>query len=519
MNNLIAVHGGHNATVSLYKDGVYHNVELERLFKRRYFSLIEASYSEFADAMSRVLDVAKNHWGIENNFDSCQHMAQVEPHHLTALRATVVANEYVYCQHHYSHATSALYQSPFDRALIISYDGGGNDGWFNLYNAEKGKDLQLIHQFSMNLGTVYGLFGYPIKEIKSGNKAVLTSFLSLAGKIMGLAAYGTPKPEWMGQFQSFYMNCKRGDPAAIENFGHSLGEDFSLDSLCEQKAYDLAATSQRAFEELVLGQICPFINSCRLPVIMVGGCALNVLLNERIRKIANNQIFVPPNPDDGGLSFGMLANLTRPKDAVVLTYSGLPILDMENLPAAVQKYGATNYTLESIAALLKEGKIIGVMRDDSEHGPRALGNRSIICDPSFPAMKDILNAGIKFREWFRPFAPVVCEEDSAKYFDLDLPSQYMSYASKVNAEWLNKLPAITHVDGTARVQTVKQTENEWLYNLLQQWKSISPHGVLLNTSFNIKGKPILTTVEAALEVLDTTKIDYVIIDNWLFKKG
>jgi predicted NodU family carbamoyl transferase len=167
---------------------------------------------------------------------------------------------------------------------------------------------------------------------------------------------------------------------------------------------------------------------------------------------------------------------------------------------------------------LIEGKIIGIARDRSEHGPRALGNRSIICNPSLPEMKDILNAKVKHREWYRPFAPVVRLEDVNKYFEWDKESRWMSFCPKVREEWREKLTSITHVDGTARVQTVTRKQNKWLYDLLTKFEKKTGVGVLLNTSFNVDGKPILSTVKDAFTILEKTELDCLIIENYYFKK-
>jgi len=512
--SLIAVHGGHNAAVSFFADGRYFNVELERLFRHRYFSLFEVSADELAGALGEVLHLAQRSWGIENDFDTC--ISMVLGDHEQALRNTVRARSYQKANHHESHAAAALYQSPFQEALVVSFDGGGNDGYFNVYRAQKGEELRRVAAFPMNVGTVYGLFGCPVREIRSADKTKVTLFLALAGKMMGLAAYGTVRPEWRAAFQRFYRTAHV--ISHLDELGESIGEDLGMDAVSGQKAYDIAATSQHVFEELALDCLVPLLDLVDLPLCLTGGCALNVLLNERLRKLTQNRIFVPPNPDDGGLAFGMLAEVTRPRAPICTTYSGLPILDVDRLEAAAKEHQATRYTLEELARLFKDGKIVGVMREDSEHGPRALGNRSILCDPSFPEMKDVLNARVKYREWFRPFAPVVREEDVAIYFDLDMPSPYMSFASKVKPEWIERIPAIVHVDGTARVQTVTAQQHAWLHELLGVWKRVSPHGVLLNTSFNIKGLPILTTIEDALHVLRSTEIDYVVIGPWLFSR-
>ncbi|HYE67517.1 MAG TPA: carbamoyltransferase C-terminal domain-containing protein, partial [Anaerovoracaceae bacterium] len=154
----------------------------------------------------------------------------------------------------------------------------------------------------------------------------------------------------------------------------------------------------------------------------------------------------------------------------------------------------------------------------SECGPRALGNRSIICDPSGAGKKDLINEKIKHREWFRPFAPVVKAEDVEKYFDFSGESRFMSYAPTVRTEYIDIIPAVVHKDATARVQTVTRAQNKFLYNLLDEFERISGIGVLLNTSLNIKGLPILTTLRDAFDVWNSTELDALYIEGWLFEK-
>jgi carbamoyltransferase len=171
-----------------------------------------------------------------------------------------------------------------------------------------------------------------------------------------------------------------------------------------------------------------------------------------------------------------------------------------------------------LAQDLLDGKIVGVARGKPEHGPRALGNRRIHSNPSIPDMKDTLNEKVKHREWYRPFAPVVRLEDVSKYFEWEGESRWMSFCPKVKEEWREKLAAITHIDGTARVQTVTREQNEWLYDLLTEFDRINGVGVLLNTSFNVDGKPILSSIKDAFKILESTQMDGLVIENYYFKK-
>jgi carbamoyltransferase len=171
-----------------------------------------------------------------------------------------------------------------------------------------------------------------------------------------------------------------------------------------------------------------------------------------------------------------------------------------------------------LADYIASGKIIGVVRDRCEHGPRALGNRSILCNPSIRDMKDTLNAKVKGREYYRPFAPVVRLEDVSKYFEWEGETRWMSFCPKVREEYRDRLAAITHIDGTARVQTVTKEQNKFLYELLTELHNKTGIGVLLNTSFNIAGKPILNTYKEALWVLENKELDAVVLETFIIHK-
>ena len=215
---------------------------------------------------------------------------------------------------------------------------------------------------------------------------------------------------------------------------------------------------------------------------------------------------------------GMILNHIKPKTAIDVTYAGLPILDRHTLMSHVEERRGRELDIDNLTDDLSNGKIVGVVRGTSEHGPRALGNRSIICNPAYPDMKDILNAKVKNREWYRPFAPVCKLEDVEKYFDFEGESRWMSFCPTVKEEWREKLVSITHVDGTARVQTVTEEQNPWLYNLLTEFEKKSGIGVLLNTSFNINGKPILSRYSDAFKLYDKTEMDCLLLEDYYFRK-
>jgi predicted NodU family carbamoyl transferase len=256
-------------------------------------------------------------------------------------------------------------------------------------------------------------------------------------------------------------------------------------------------------------------------VVFSGGSALNVLFNDILQRKFNINLFVPPNPADQGIPYGMLVQWMVDNDIEYsreeTTYSGQKIQDLDELPHYIDLYAGEGATVSEIASILKDDKIIGFVQGGMEVGARALGNRSILADPKGADKKDKVNE-VKRREAYRPFAPVCRLEDVETYFDsvrYDNLS-YMNFAINTREEHIDKLRAVTHIDGTARVQTVTKEQNKILHDLLSEFD-----GVLLNTSFNVKGSPILNTLKEAFYMLDETTLDHLVVvdDNqliWIF---
>lgn len=306
-----------------------------------------------------------------------------------------------------------------------------------------------------------------------------------------------------------------------------------VERIDNEKAFNMAATLQLACEELFFEYATPYLERYpKVPIVLAGGGALNIVLNSRIVRETKRPVFVGPDPSDCGIALGSMLGYLRPEAPQSDPYNGLPILDIDSLSSYVMEYVGINSDLskyrfianvktqlQEVAQIIFNGKILGVMRGKSERGPRALGNRSIICSATIPFIKDKLNAKIKFREWFRPFAPIVRFEDVNKYFEWNKESRYMNFCINVRKEFKEALHAITHVDGTARVQTIKRDQNWFMYDLLSELNNISGIGVLVNTSFNVNGRPLINTVKDAFHMLEKTELDGIIVENTLiFKK-
>tara|TARA_Y100000592_G_scaffold33638_2_gene53347 strand:+ start:5733 stop:7304 length:1572 start_codon:yes stop_codon:yes gene_type:complete len=521
MKNLVSIFAGHDANVSFYnaKTDEYYTIEVERLVKKRYFRLHEDNNPEYQkEILTLCREIAEEDWGIENDYEAVLVSTDgyIQPPS-TLKEVFNTENVRTIARHHETHAASAFYMSPFEEALVVSYDGGGDDGHFNVYIANN-KGIKLLEKVPSDFGGGYLLCGSMIREVAEKSRHQL----ALSGKMMGLCAYGNVIEEHVPAFAMFFFN--RDYKQLAEKTGLPLKNlDNPWDNPLEnwvfegQEGYDIAATAQRAFEVAFFSVLDRYDND--VPLVLTGGCALNVLVNEQLKKHTNRQIYVPPNPHDGSLSLGHMFLYKKPEKNVNITYAGLPLTDKELFPEYIDKYNARKIDKKELAQLIKDGNIVGLVYGDSEVGPRALGNRSIVCDPNIREMKDILNAKVKFREWYRPFAPFCKKEDSSKYFESRNFDnlEYMSYAPKVKDEYVDKLPSITHIDNTARLQTVTEESHAEFYELLTEFGKISETNVLLNTSFNIRGYPILSSIEDALYALNNTQMDYVVIEDYLFE--
>lgn len=540
--DIIAIHGSHNAAVAFGRtaSNVVRVVEVERLIGYKNAGLAQYKTVPSADEIVELALHVGVSWGYGPTFDLCTSTnidvvhgrpngAWEKVYHNRRIQA---AKKVFGPTHHLCHACGTFYQSPFEKAVIVSFDGGGDDGFFNVFVADSRKDgPRRIASHTIDLGFAYMVFGAYIDAIRL-EPSLSDGNLVYSGKLMGLCGYGVVRHDWVQAFTEFYRSKPDGNnyEALIGELGRKIGIEFSQrigKRLTGQVAYDVAATSQHVFESLFFELAKPTIDSLPdLPICVTGGCALNVLLNTRIKRAwLDRPVFVAPNSSDCGIAVGNLLYHIKPEQPVNVIYAGLPLLDLDAVahhwyPVSSQVSWET-LDDDRLVDLLATGKLIGVARGNAEHGPRALGNRSILCDPAFPQMKDVLNAKVKHREWYRPFAPVVRIEDADTYFDLfgqHHESPYMSFAYDVRQEWRTKLASVTHVDGTARVQTLRRDDNPWLHGLLGKFQSKTGHGVLLNTSFNVNGQPILSTVREAFQLLMSTQLDGLVIENHLFLK-
>lgn len=467
----------------------------------------------------------------------------------------------LFSEHHQSHAASAFFPSPFERAVVLTMDGVGE--WTTTSMAVgQGHQLSILKEihFPHSLGLLYSAITY------------YTGFKVNSGeyKVMGLAPYGNPiyadtirthllKMRDDGSFRlnMAYFDYCTGLTMTNRRF-HDLfgGPPRQPESEITQREMDLAASIQCVIEEAVINlaraaaKLTGERNLC-----LAGGVALNCVANGKLLKAGIfDQIWIQPAAGDAGGALGAALAvyhqmLDQPRhiqssnDAMKGSYLG-PEFTASEIEAELRACGAVFETLTDTAAIeetakaLADGKAVGWMNGRMEFGPRALGARSILGDPRSPSMQRILNLKVKYRESFRPFAPSVLREDVAEWFDLDTDSPYMLLVADVlesrrkpmsesekalfGIDKLNvpksEIPAVTHVDYSARIQTVHAETNPRYHQLLTRFKAITSCPILVNTSFNVRGEPIVCSPTDAFRCFMGTELDLLVIGNTLLRK-
>lgn len=466
----------------------------------------------------------------------------------------------LFSEHHLSHAASAFFPSPFEEAAVLTMDGVGE--WTTTSLAIGRGNHLAVHkeiQFPHSLGLLYSAITY------------YTGFKVNSGeyKVMGLAPYGEPKYADLikdhlidikedGSFHldMSYFNYCTGLTMTNHRFDELFGGPRrASESQLTQREMDLAASVQAVTEEVVIKLARGIRKSTGLKnLCLAGGVALNCVANGKLlRENIFDNIWIQPAAGDAGGALGaalgayhLMLNKprsVRPSDAMRGSYLGpeysqSDIEDRLTAAGAVFTTVSTQEMLHQTAKALAEGKAVGWHQGRMEFGPRALGGRSIIADPRSPAVQKQLNLKVKYRESFRPFAPSVLREDVSQWFDIDVDSPYMLMVADVTKsrqlgmtaeqqqlfgiEKLNvprsEIPAVTHVDYSARIQTVHEDTNPLYYKLIKNFKDLTGCPVLVNTSFNVRGEPIVCTPEDAFNCLMGTEIELLVVGNCLMHK-
>jgi len=486
--------------------------------------------------------------------------------HLIQKRLGVHASKILFSEHHLSHAASAFFCSPFDEAAILTVDGVGEWTTASL-GIGKGTEIKLLKEirFPHSLGLLYSTFtAFLGFEVNEGEY-----------KVMGMAPFGSPKYQdkvyklirsagdgsfeldmdyfifhhstektFNGKFEALFGPPR--DPKALfftseSGYASYFGEKPSnYEKLGKQNQYyaDIAASIQVVTEDTLVRMAQYLYKETGLKrLCMAGGVALNSVANSKIlRETPFEEIYVQPAAGDGGGALGAALYayhmvLGKPRGFIMEhAYWG-----EEHGPGEIEKFLKGNSIryqrldseeklIERIVDKLQAGKVVGWFQGRFEWGPRALGNRSILADPRRADMKDIVNVKIKFREPFRPFAPSVLAERAEEYFTLPggssrhYPARFMLYVVDVREDKRSTLPAITHVDGTGRLQTVHKEVSPRYYRLIENFGQATGAPVVLNTSFNLKGEPIVNTPQEAFHTFSQSGMDILVLGEHMIEK-
>ncbi|HEY4243198.1 MAG TPA: carbamoyltransferase C-terminal domain-containing protein [Kofleriaceae bacterium] len=508
---IIAFHVQHDAGVAVAEGGRLRiALELERVFEERYFECA-SSEPEFRAQWRRALGVLQRETGIER-FDVAV-TSWVPPSKRRILQELVEASEWRTVDHHVAHALHGFYDAPYEEPLVVSFDGGGNDGTFRLFRGHRRRGvLDAIARVPLNLGTPYRVLATAMPEVTGRCPQPRAGHLSLAGKLMAYAALASPRHDWLAAVIEYYRTYQEPSQALF-SLGEALHLDLEADSLLPEDARALAATSQVAFEALLLETISAHLDLDEVDgLVLTGGCALNVVANERVRRTFGLPVHVPPAPNDAGIPVGALWSVSPPID-VGSPFVGPELIDDVD-ERTLRERGGRRADVVEIARLVRRGAVISIAQGRAELGPRALGHRSIVAAPDRRELRERINARIKSREWYRPVAPAVLASAAGRFFDGEPCSPYMSFAVPVRDSARGQLAGVVHVDGTARVQTIDDPTS-LLGSLLVALESMGAAPCVLNTSFNVQARPLLQRASAALEALDTTEIDFAWINGWL----
>ena len=451
----------------------------------------------------------------------------------------------LFVEHHLAPAASAFLVSPFKKAAIVTVDGVGEwttttYGIGDENKIELFKEIRFPHSLGLLYSTITAYLGFKVNSDEY--------------KIMGLAPYG----EMSKHLNPYYERIRRvidikedgSFKLDLDYFKYHYTNRMPSSLLCSTLGHpvrkpgseltedhkNIAAALQLILEEVLTKILNHVYKKTRCnSIVLAGGVALNSVYNGKILKNTPfKKIWIQPDAGDGGTSLGVasyiyysiLNNKRRymfrnpylgPKFSTDYIENFLDKNDID-----YQKFTDEKELISQTAKLIFRNEVVGWFQGGMEWGPRALGARSILSNPCNPKMKDILNQRVKHREAYRPFAPVVCEDDALKYFDSDIPipepTDFMLMVYPIKKEWHKKIPAVTHVDGSGRLQTIRRHQNQLYYDLIKEFGKLSGIPILINTSFNIRGEPIVCTPYDAYKCMMGTGIDYLVIDKFLVKR-
>lgn len=466
-------------------------------------------------------------------------------------------------EHHAYHACSAFFASPFDTAAILVADGQGPHRGFTVATTTWKGTRQSVSSVEVPYSTSGNFIPQSLGHFYTaiGALAGMTN-LHEEGKTMGLAAYGKPS-KFLEYLRKYIRSESDGmfflDPAFIYAvFGNTFGPrcygwgpqppeiQRIWDELVEmrnmpicvdpvtvsQDDMDIAYAGQTLLEEVILGLARRLKEQTgERNLCLAGGVALNCSMNGKLLASGLfDDVYVFPAADDSGQALGRLFYDTHLDWELMANEIGLPYLgplysanEIKSAVCSTEGVYVARQGFSEVARvaarLIAEGKMIGWFQGRSEIGPRALGNRSILADPRNPNMRDYINQTVKHREWYRPVAPAVLEEDASTYFHIDRPSPFMLFAIQTRKERMWEIPSAVHVDGSARVQTVNEQQNSCFYRLIKEFKSLTGIPMLINTSFNDRGEPIVESPIDALLAFKRMNLDALVLGDYLLLKN
>jgi carbamoyltransferase len=441
----------------------------------------------------------------------------------------------LFAEHHMSHAASCFLVSPFEESAILTVDGVGE--WATAsFGVGRGTDIQLFKEirFPHSLGLLYSAFTYYL-----GFKVNSAEY-----KVMGLAPYGKPVHFERIMRDMIHLNDDGSFKLNMKYFSYDYGLTMTNGAFDEffggpprkpetwmtEREFDIAASVQKICEEVVLRMVRYIHKETGLEnLCMAGGVALNCVANGRvIRETPMKNLFVQPAAGDAGGAVGVahyiyntIEKLPRGKAwshaYLGPGYSDAEIQEYLDGQGAPYKVLSDAELIQTTAGLLAQGNVVGWFQGRMEFGPRALGGRSILADPRDPKMRDTLNMKIKFREGFRPFAPSVLADKASEWFAIDCESPYMLLVAQV-PETKRVIPSVTHVDGSARLQTVTRADAPLYYDLIAEFGRQTGVPVIINTSFNVRGEPIVCTPHDAYLCFRRTNMDYLVLGHHLLDR-
>ena len=448
----------------------------------------------------------------------------------------------IFPEHHMSHAAHTFYTSPFDESAILTVDGVGE--WTTAsFGYAKNNSIKLTNdiRWPHSLGLFYSAFTYFLGfQVNEGEY-----------KLMGLSAYG--KPKYYDLILDNLIDVKKDGSIHLDmsyfafHYDKVMTNDLfaklfgisprKKDEKAEQIHFDIGASAQKVLEDILLKMVNHVYEKFKMKNLCLGGgVALNGVANYRILKESSfDNVHIPPSPGDGGSAVGCaqyLYYIHHNNQRIVEKDMGKTIRENVYVGTSYYDEKITEFLdskkisyeklerielLKKVAQLIADGNIVGWYQGKMEWGPRALGCRSILADPRKAEMKDILNEKIKHRESFRPFAPSILEEYVSEYFEIDRSSPYMLIVVPVKKP--EKIPAVTHVDGTGRLQTVNKDANPLYYDLISEFYKITGIPVIINTSMNVMGEPIVNTPEQAYQMIVKTDMDCIAMGNNLIYRS